>query len=57
MSMAEFGRSLRVRFNRIWLVSIDRRSPVDGDAAENEAERDRHIQPVTPAHQEIVLLI
>ena len=41
---------------RIWLVLIDRRSPVNGDAAENKAEKDRHIQPVTAAHQEMVLL-
>jgi hypothetical protein len=37
-------------------VLIDRRSPVNGDAAENEAEKGRHIQPVTAAHQEMVLL-
>src|ERR1700694_5563975 len=49
-------RHIEVSRSRIWLVSIDRRSPVDGDAAENEAEKDRHIQPVTPAHQEMVLL-
>src|SRR5713101_2932442 len=49
-------RHIEVSRNRIWLVSIDRRSPVDGDAAENEAEKDWHIQPVTPAHQEMVLL-
>src|SRR6267143_1738877 len=41
---------------RIWIVLIDRRSPVNGDAAENKAEKDRHIQPVTAAHQEMVLL-
>src|SRR2546427_5375596 len=49
-------RHVDVFRSRIWLVSIDRRSPVDGDAAENEAEKDWHIQPVTPAHQEMVLL-
>src|SRR5467141_4666540 len=49
-------RHIEVSRNRIWLVSIDRRSPVNGDAAQNKAEKDRHIQPVTPAHQEMVLL-
>src|SRR2546427_11255960 len=49
-------RHIEVPRNRVWLVLIDRRSPVNGDAAENEAEKHRHIQPVTPAHQEMVLL-
>src|SRR5258708_4859821 len=39
---------------RIWLVLIDRRSPVNRDATQNEAKKDRQIQPVTPAHQEMV---
>src|SRR5580692_11222485 len=49
-------RHIEVSGIRIWLVLIDRRGPVNGDAAENEAEKDWHIQPVTPAHQEMVLL-
>src|SRR5260370_9101946 len=49
-------RHIDVSRNRIWLVSIDRRSPVNGDAAQNEAQKDRHIQQMTPAHQEMVLL-
>src|SRR5882762_8575690 len=49
-------RHIEVSRSRIWLVLIDRRGPINGDAAENEAEKDRHIQPVTPAHQEMVLL-
>jgi len=40
---------------RIWFVLIDGRSPVNRIAADNEAEKDRQIQPVTPAHQEMVL--
>src|ERR1700676_853987 len=39
---------------RIWLVLIDRGAPVNRDTAQNEAEKDRHIQPVTPAHQEMM---
>src|SRR5712671_4572478 len=48
-------RHIEVSRIRIWLVLIDRRSPVNRDAAENEAEKDRHIQPVAPTHQEMVL--
>jgi len=44
-------RHIEVSRNRIWLVSIHLLG-----FAENEAEKDRHIQPVTPAHQEMVLL-
>src|SRR5712691_4959264 len=47
-------RHIEVSRIRIWLVLIDRRGPVNRDAAENEAEKDRHIQPVTPAHQEMM---
>src|ERR1700678_1250559 len=39
----------------IWLVLIDRRSPVNRDATQNEAKKDGHIQPVAPSHQEMVL--
>src|SRR6202023_2432685 len=52
---SDIGRHIEV--SRVWvrLVLIDRRGPVNGDAAQNEAKKDRHIQPVTPAHQEMVL--
>src|SRR3984957_11893786 len=49
-------RYIEVSRIRIWLVLIDRRGPVNGDTAQNKAENDRHIQPVTPAHQSMVLL-
>src|SRR6476660_7235794 len=42
--------------SQIWFVLIDRRSPVNRDAADNEAEKYRQIQPMTPAHQEMMLL-
>ena len=38
----------------IWLVLINRRRPVNGDAAQSEANKERHVQPVTPAHQDMV---
>src|SRR6267154_1738538 len=31
---------------RIWFMLIDGRSPVNRNATDNEAEKDRHIQPV-----------
>ena len=45
---------IEVSCNRIWLVLIDRRSPVNGDAAQYKAKKKRHVQPVTPAHQDMV---
>ncbi len=39
---------------RVWLVLTDRRGPVNGDAAQNKAKKERHVQPVTPAHQDMV---
>src|SRR5882724_10494255 len=47
-------RHIEVSGKRIWLVPINRGTPVNRDAAENEAEKDRHIQPVSPAHQEMM---
>src|ERR1700676_4300763 len=51
---SDIGQHVEVPCIRIWLVLIDRRTPVNRDAAQNEAEKDRHIQPVTPAHQEMM---
>ena len=39
---------------RVWLVLIDRRSPVNGDAAQNKAKKERDVQPVTCAHKDMV---
>ncbi len=41
---------------RIWFVLVNRRSPVNGNTAQDEAEKYRHIQPMTPSHQKMVLL-
>src|SRR5712672_2841569 len=49
-------RHIEVSCLRIWLVLIDRRSPVNRDATQNEAKKDWHVQPMTPAHQEMVFL-
>src|SRR5580693_360874 len=51
---SDVRRYIGVSRIRIWLVLIDRRCPVDRDATQNEAKKDRYIQPVTPAHQEMV---
>ena len=45
---------IKVSGNQIWLVLLNRRGPVNGNAAQNKAEEERHIQPVTPAHQDMV---
>jgi hypothetical protein len=45
---------IEVSGNWIWLVLIDRRTPVNREAAQDEAEKDRYIQPVTPTHQEMM---
>jgi hypothetical protein len=45
---------IEVSRSRIWLVLIDRRGPVNGDAAQNKAKKEWHVQPVTPAHQDMV---
>src|SRR5579862_1239440 len=49
-------RHIEVSGKRIWLVLIDRGTPVNRNAAQTEAEKDRHIQPVTPAHQQMMPL-
>ena len=51
---SDVRRDIEVSRIRISFVLIDRRSPVNRDATKNEAKKDRHIQPVTPAHQEMV---
>ena len=40
--------------NRVRLVLINRRGPVNGDTAQNKAKKQRHVQPVTPTHQDMV---
>src|SRR6266403_4259965 len=52
---SKIRRHIHVSRICIWLVLIDRRSPVNGDATQNETKKDRQIQPVSPAHQEMVL--
>src|ERR1700677_953249 len=52
---SDVRRDIEVSRVRIWLVLVDRRSPVNRDATQNEAKKDGHIQPVAPAHQEMVL--
>src|SRR5580693_8644608 len=53
---SDICRHIEVSGKRIWIVLIDRRTPVNRDAAQNEAEKDRHIHPMTPAHQEMMPL-
>jgi hypothetical protein len=48
-----FRASLMYRI-RVRLVLIDRRSPINRNAAKDEAEKEPHVQPATPAHQDMV---
>jgi hypothetical protein len=50
----DIRRHIEVSCGWVWLVLIDRRSPVDRDSAKDKAQKERHIQPVTPAHKNIV---
>lgn len=45
---------IEVSRNRIWLVSINRRGPINCNAAQNKAKKERHAQPVTPTNQDMV---
>ncbi len=49
-------RHIEVSRIRIWLVLIDRRGPINRNAAENNTEEYGHIQPVAPANQQVVPL-
>jgi len=44
--------SERVKGSRlpIWFVLIDRRCPINGDAAQDQAQKDWHVQPVAAPH-------
>jgi hypothetical protein len=39
---------------RVWLVLIDWRSPVNGNATQNKAKKERPVQPVTPTDEDMV---
>src|SRR5215467_2501988 len=38
----------------IWFVMIDRRCPINGQATQDEAQKDWHVQPVAAPHQQVV---
>src|ERR1700744_970592 len=47
-------RYIEVSCSWIWLVLKNWRGPVDRDAAQDKTEKQWHVQPVTPAHQNMV---
>src|ERR1700744_698223 len=49
-------RHIEVSCSWIWLVLKNWRGPVDRDTAQDKTEKQRHVQPVTPAHQNMVSL-
>src|SRR5215472_3640510 len=46
----------RIKVSGLWicLVLIDRRCPINGHATHDEAQEDRHVQPVAAPHQQVV---
>src|SRR5580700_9402825 len=47
-------RHIEVSCGWVRLVLINRRSPVNRDAAQNEAKKERHVQPMSPPYEEMV---
>ena len=45
-----------IKGSGLWirLVLIDRRCPINGHATQDEAQKDRHVQPVAAPHQQVV---
>src|SRR5215472_3535061 len=39
----------------VWFVLIDRRCPINRHAAQDEAQKDWHVQPVAAPHKQVVL--
>src|SRR6516164_2045412 len=38
----------------IWFVLVDRRRPIDGQATQDETEKDWHVQPMAAPHEQVV---
>src|SRR5580692_10046441 len=50
----DIRRHIEVSCDWVWLVLIDRRSPVNRDAAENKAKDELYVQPMTPPYEKMV---
>jgi hypothetical protein len=46
--------TLSVGADRIWSVLIDRRCPINGQATQDQAQKDWHVQPVAAPYQQVV---
>jgi hypothetical protein len=51
---ADARKRIRASRLQIWFVVIDGRCPVNGHATQDEAQKDWHVQPVAPAHQQVM---
>ena len=43
---ADVSERIKASRLRIWFVSVDRRCPIDGDATQDEAQKNGDVQPV-----------
>src|SRR5215471_19083506 len=50
----DVGERIKASRLRIWFVLIDRRCPINGQATQNEAEKNWHVQPMAAPHQQVV---
>src|SRR5690348_7569353 len=51
---AEVRKRIDISGHWIWFVLINRRGPIDGQATQNEAEEDWHVEPVAASHERVV---
>src|SRR5215467_13015571 len=50
----EIRKRINASCQRIWFVMIDRGCPVNGQPAQDDAQKDWHVQPMAPPHQQVV---
>src|SRR5579864_108169 len=51
---ADVRQRIKIPGHWIWFVLIHRRCPINGQATQNEAQKDWHVEPVAAPHQQVV---
>src|SRR5215471_9619462 len=51
---ADVRKRIKASGLQIRFVAIDRRCPINGNATQDEAEKEWHVQPVTAPNQQVV---
>jgi hypothetical protein len=51
---ADVRQRIKIPGHWIWFVLIDRRCPINGQATQDEAQKDWHVQPVAAPDQQVV---